>query len=182
MDGGSCVFGVDRRSSDLDETAIRAFLRDEYPKLVGAVGLSCGSADAAEDAVQEALVRAWERSERGERIESLRAWVAVVAMNLSRSRWRRARAESRAWAASPPAEATVSDDDAIDVRRALRRLPPREREATVLRFYLGLDVEDVARAMGVSPGTVKTSLHRARGALARSLERSEPEEAPHGGR
>ncbi|MGH2547632.1 MAG: RNA polymerase sigma factor, partial [Actinomycetota bacterium] len=167
----------------LDETTIRAFLRDEYPRLVGAVGLACGSAATAEDSVQEALARAWERSERGERIESLRAWVAVVAINLGRSRWRRARAESRAWAASAPAEARASDDEeALDVRRALHRLPARQREATVLRFYLGLDVEEVAGAMGVSAGTVKTSLHRARGALARTLRQPEPEEAPDRGR
>ncbi|MGH2695773.1 MAG: sigma-70 family RNA polymerase sigma factor, partial [Actinomycetota bacterium] len=70
----------------------------------------------------------------------------------------------------------------LDVRRALHRLPARQREATVLRFYLGLDVEEVARAMGVSAGTVKTSLHRARGALARSLRQPEPEEAPDRGR
>jgi RNA polymerase sigma-70 factor, ECF subfamily len=145
------------------------------------VDLACGSAATAEDAVQEALARAWERSERGEQIQSLRAWVAVVAMNLSRSRWRRARAERRAWAASAPVEPRASDDEeAIDVRRALRALPARQREATVLRYYLGLDVDEVAGAMGVSSGTVKTSLHRARGALARSLR--QPEEAPNSGR
>ncbi|HYZ10538.1 MAG TPA: sigma-70 family RNA polymerase sigma factor [Actinomycetota bacterium] len=165
----------------MDETAIRGFLRDEYPKLVGAVGLACGSSATAEDAVQEALARAWERSERGERIESLRAWVAVVAMNLSRSRWRRVRAERRALAASVPVEVRATDDEEVlDVRRALRDLPPRQREATVLRYYLGLDVEEVARAMGISVGTVKTSLHRSRGALARSLR--QPEEAPDRGR
>ena len=51
---------------------------------MAAVSLACGSRAAAEDAVQEALARAWERSERGEHIESLRAWVMKVAINLVR--------------------------------------------------------------------------------------------------
>jgi len=48
--------------------------------------LVCGSMPAAEDAVQEALARAWERSERGQDIGSLPAWVTTVARNLLRDR------------------------------------------------------------------------------------------------
>ena len=77
----------------LSEADIREFLDTAYPRLVTAVALVSGSRAAAEDAVQEALARAWERSERGERIESLPAWVTRVAMNLSKSRLRRLRAE-----------------------------------------------------------------------------------------
>ena len=82
----------------LDDTTIREFLRDDYPRLVNAVALLTGDLPAAEDAVQEALVRAWIRSDRGDVIDSLPAWVAVVAMNLTRSGWRRATAERRAGA------------------------------------------------------------------------------------
>jgi RNA polymerase sigma-70 factor (ECF subfamily) len=77
----------------VDETEIRLFLRDTYPRLLGAIALVTGDLAAAEDAVQEAIVRAWERSERGERIDALDRWVAAVAMNLSRSRLRRLRVE-----------------------------------------------------------------------------------------
>src|SRR5204863_7296044 len=80
----------------LDEQAIRSFLATDYPRLVAGVALMCGSRAAAEDAVQEALARAWERTERGERIESLRAWVTKVAINLVRSGFRRRMAERRA--------------------------------------------------------------------------------------
>src|SRR5688500_14667093 len=66
------------------------------PRVVNAVALASGSYPAAEDAVQEALVRAWIRSERGERLESLPAWVAAVALNQTRSGWRRTMAERRA--------------------------------------------------------------------------------------
>src|SRR6266508_239786 len=80
----------------LDEQTIRTFLATDYPRLVAAVSLACGSRAAAEDAVQEALARAWERSERGEHIDSLRAWVMKVAINLVRSGFRRKLAERRA--------------------------------------------------------------------------------------
>ena len=80
----------------LDDTTIREFLRDDYPRLVNAVALLTGDLPSAEDAVQDALVRAWIRSDRGDIIDSLPAWVAVVAMNLTRSGWRRVAAASDA--------------------------------------------------------------------------------------
>ncbi|MGZ8611583.1 MAG: RNA polymerase sigma factor [Actinomycetota bacterium] len=57
----------------VDEIALREFLHTRYPHLVAAVALACGSRPAAEDAVQEALLRVWERSEKGENIESMNA-------------------------------------------------------------------------------------------------------------
>lgn len=171
-----------RKELRLDEPTIRMFLATEYPKLVAAVGLIAGSRAAGEDAVQEALARAWERSERGERIESLGAWVTTAATNLARSRWRRLRAERRArerivsMAAGAPGTAEGpgrSAELAMDLRRALDGLPKRQREATVLHYYLGHDVAAVARLLGVSDGTIKTSLHRARRALGEALGEKE---------
>jgi DNA-directed RNA polymerase specialized sigma24 family protein len=69
----------------VDEVAIGEFLHTSYPRLVAAVALTSGSRPAAEDAVQEALIRAWERSDKGEEIASLEGWVATVALNLARS-------------------------------------------------------------------------------------------------
>src|SRR3989442_3147294 len=123
-----------RGATPLDEDTIREFLAAEYPRLVAAIALVSGSRSAAEDAVQEALARAWERSERGERIESLRAWVTTVALNLVRSGFRRLRAERKARArlTEPPGPSPmVSVEDLVDVRRALATLPRRQREATV---------------------------------------------------
>jgi len=161
----------------LDDTTIREFLRDDYPRLVNAVALLTGDVSAAEDAVQEALVRAWIRSDRGDIIASLPAWVAVTAMNVTRSRWRRVTAERRARALF--ASATPSDDvgaDRVDVERALAGLPRRQRQISVLRYFLQLDTREVADALGVSEGTVKNSLSKARTALATSLRIDEQEE------
>ena len=87
---------VERELELIDEIAIREFLHGDYPRLVAGVAMVAGSRPAAEDAVQEALARAWERSERGEEIESLTAWVTAVSLNLARSRLRRVVAERRA--------------------------------------------------------------------------------------
>jgi DNA-directed RNA polymerase specialized sigma24 family protein len=156
-----CRTGDGEEATTLDDQTIRAFLREEAPRLVAALGLISGSREAAEDALQEALARAWERSERGEEIRSLGAWVTTVALNLARNSARRGR---------------------FDLGRALAALPLRQREVTVLRYYLDLDVRAIADSLGVHEGTVKTSLHRARRALAAELGADETEEVAHDGR
>ncbi|HJS26872.1 MAG TPA: sigma-70 family RNA polymerase sigma factor [Actinomycetota bacterium] len=161
----------------VDEVAIREFLHTAYPRLVAAIALSCGSRPAAEDAVQEALLRAWERSEEGEEIDSLNAWVTTVAMNLARSGLRRLRSERRAKARLSGPSPARDADRAIDVERALATLPRRQREAVVLRYYLQFDTREVGRALGIDEGTVKSTLSRARAALARELGVTEAEEA-----
>jgi RNA polymerase sigma-70 factor (ECF subfamily) len=165
----------------VNEIALREFLHTSYPRLVAAVALAGGSRAAAEDAVQEALLRAWERSDRGEQVESLDAWVATVALNLSRSALRRLRSERRSKArlrASGWADDhALSSDRAVDVDRALAGLPRRQREAVVLRYYLQMDTREVATVLRVSEGTVKSTLSRARTALAAALGTDESEEA-----
>jgi RNA polymerase sigma factor (sigma-70 family) len=162
----------------LDDETIREFLETSYPRLVAAVALVAGNRDAAEDAVQEALARAWERPAGAERIDSLAAWVTRVSLNLSKSRLRCIRAEARArdrlGAMRDPVP--TSSASRTDVERALRRISRRQREVTVLRYYLGMDVAEIAGVLGVSDGTVKTQLFRARRALAELLGEEEDEE------
>jgi RNA polymerase sigma factor (sigma-70 family) len=155
----------------LDEAEIRGFLSRDYPRLVNAVALASGSYPAAEDAVQEALVRAWMRSERGERVESLPAWVVAVALNETRSGWRRALAERRARRRLPERSVSVvaPSEDHIDVARALEALPRRQREVAVLRYLLEMSTAEVAAALGITQGTVKSSLARARAHLVETL-------------
>ena len=139
--------------------------------------LVTGDRAAAEDAVHEALARAWERSARGQHIESLPAWVTRVAMNLSRSQLRRLRVESRATQRMGEKELTSGDaNDRSEIGSAVAELPRRQREVTVLRYYLGFDIAEIASLLRVSEGTVKTSLHRARHALAAALGETFDEE------
>ena len=160
-----------RRDAQLDEAEIRGFLARDYPRLVNAVALASGSYPAAEDAVQEALVRAWIRSERGEGVESLPAWVAAVALNLTRSGWRRTMAERRARRRLPERSgAATPSEEHMDVARALEALPRRQREVAVLRYLLEMSTAEVAAALGIAEGTVKSSLARARAHLAEALQ------------
>jgi RNA polymerase sigma-70 factor (ECF subfamily) len=154
----------------VDEADVRLFLRDGYARLVSAVALVTGDLTTAEDAVQEAVVRAWERSDRGEQIVALDRWVAAVAMNLSRSGLRRLRVERLA-RPRLVAAATIDapSEVAVDVRRALAALPRRQRETAVLRYYLDLSTEEIAEAMNTSEGTVKSQLFKARAHLADAL-------------
>jgi len=166
----------------LDEVTIREFLATTYPRLVAGVALITGTRATAEDAVQEALARAWERSERGEQIESLPAWVTRVAMNLSKSKLRRMRVEAKhrdVVISTSVADSDTESDSRIDIRRALADLPHRQREVTVLRYYLGLNVLEIAQTLELNEGTVKTSLFRARKALAAALGEPAEEENDH---
>ena len=78
---------------------------------------------------------------------------------------------------APSADVTDASDHGIDVARALERLPRRQREAVVLRYYLQFDTKEIAEAMGVHDGTVKSTLARARATLAVELDIDRNEEA-----
>jgi RNA polymerase sigma factor (sigma-70 family) len=160
---------------------IERFVDGDYGRVVGAVALVCGDRARAEDAVQEALAKAWlSRST----IQSLTPWVTRVALNEVRSRFRRLGAERRAYdrlTAQVVDGGSVADDpEALFDQRllhALVGLSPGQRSVVVLHYLLDQSVDDVARTLGVHSGTVKTSLHRARAALRQALE---PEEVSHG--
>jgi RNA polymerase sigma-70 factor (ECF subfamily) len=114
--------------------------------------------------------RAWEQLKRGHVIDVLEAWVRTVALNVARGRFRRQKTEKRAQ--SRLLSLGVADRDAtavLDVRRALATLPRRQREITVLFYFLDLPVEEIAQELRVAPGTVRATLHRSRHALAELL-------------
>jgi len=168
--------------STVDDDRIRAFVAGEYRQVVATVELVCGSLATAEDAVQEALARAWEQETRGHEILRLGAWVTTVALNLARSQMRRWRCERRARERLAPLQRSVPDAPAASgeahaVREALRDLPRRQREVTALRYYLGLDVGEIADALGIAEGTVKAMLFRARQSLAVALDDEPPARA-----
>lgn len=155
-----------------------SFVETEYSQVVASVALMTGDSDGAEDAVQDALAALWQRQD-GFRPDNVAAWVTVVAANGSRSTLRRRGAEARAFERLGPS-ATASNDDAASrvsdaglISAALAELPDRQRQIAVL-YYLGdHSVHDIAVALEVSDGTVKTQLSRARTTLRASLERGD---------
>jgi RNA polymerase sigma-70 factor (ECF subfamily) len=129
-----------------------------------------GSDQLAEDAVAEAFTRAYSRWPKVRAMESRTGWVYVVALNYARTAARGRRRESlfedvpaRASDARPGPEPTDP------VWEAVRQLAPSARMAIALRYIADLPEAEVARLMGVTRGTVATTLHRARRALAESL-------------
>jgi RNA polymerase sigma factor (sigma-70 family) len=65
--------------------------------------------------------------------------------------------------------AMISGEERREVMEVLRRLPSRQREALVLRFYLDLDAEEIAATMGISPSTVRSATYRALVSLGRMI-------------
>jgi RNA polymerase sigma-70 factor (ECF subfamily) len=159
-----------------DEEELAQFVAAEYRGLVAALSLVCGDRSTAEDAVQEALARAVIAQRRG-RIDSLPAWVRVVALNQLRNRWRSKSREKKATQLLRDTQVPSGADDEIersmDLTTALATLSPRQREAVALHYRLGLSVAETARAMQVTDGTVKTLLSRARAGLGVALSDGE---------
>ncbi|HEX7133350.1 MAG TPA: sigma-70 family RNA polymerase sigma factor [Iamia sp.] len=152
--------------------------RRVHPRLVGALRLYLGDAELARELAQDTLVRVVERGAEVTAMDRPEGWVFRVAFNLARSRLRRLGAERRAHARSGPDRRDAVPVDvaaAVAVQRALALLPPRQRQAVVLRFYGDLPVAEVARAMGCRPGTVKAHLHQGLAALRLAGLADDPE-------
>lgn len=158
---------------------LQQFLDDHYQRVVGSVSMITGDRSNAEDAVQDAIVKAWNR--RDEPIDRLVAWITVVASNEAKSGRRREAAKQRATDRLTDQATTGEQPPLFDeeLSAALRDLPIRERQAAVLFYVFDLAVTDVASAMSVSEGTIKTLLSRARGHLADALD--SPGEISNGG-
>lgn len=158
----------------LTYTSPEAVFRANYTRLVRALALAWGGdTESAADAVQDAFARLIVNWDRVSTYDDPAAWVRHVAVNNLRGRRRslarRARALLRL--AGEPRETTAPPPGPPDELTAqLRALPERQRTATALHYVAGLTVNDVARAMKISPGSVNQHLHRARAALRVTME------------
>ena len=147
---------------------LEQFCSSARRRLVGALSLYLGDAGVAEELANEALLRAVDRWADVRLMTNPDGWVHTVAFNLARSRFRRLAAERRAHARLAKHDTSVGqpdDADALAVRAALTRLPPRQRQAIVCRYYLDMSAADTAAAMGCSVGTVKVHLRSALASL-----------------
>jgi RNA polymerase sigma-70 factor (sigma-E family) len=130
---------------------------------------------AAEDVVQEAFCSLYRRWDHLDDADSAMRYLRVSVLNGCRSVLRRRAVRRRVLLASQPtavsAEAVVLDgEEREEVARAVGRLPVRQREAVVLRYYLDLSDEQIGQVMGIRPGTVRSTAHRALEALGRALK------------
>jgi RNA polymerase sigma-70 factor, ECF subfamily len=129
-----------------------------------------GDQGEAEDAVQEAYARAWQRWDSVSRMDDPVSWVRVVAYRIKVSSWRAAVRRTVAHRRhGPPADLPDLSPDTVALVAALRRIPEAQRRAIVLYHLAGLTVEQVAAEVGAPAGTVKARLSRGRAALAQVL-------------
>jgi RNA polymerase sigma-70 factor (ECF subfamily) len=149
-----------------------AVFSEHYERLVRTLTVIAGDVHAAEDAVQGAFVKAHLRWRRISRYDDPAGWVRRVAINAlrddhrRRSRGRRVidRLRSRA-------ELSTEPDEIDEFDRLLAALPRQQRAATALHYVDGLSIAEIATALDVAPGTVKSHLHDARRRLRPVLER-----------
>lgn len=157
------------------QESFREFVANRSPALLRlAVLLSGGDRHAAEDQLQNALIKA---AGRWHRIDEPEAYVRQVLYRQQVSRWRLRWPHRETTVAAPPeptandaghGDATGAAELRIVVRQALARLTARQRTVLVLRYFEDLPEAEVARLLGCSVGTVRSTNHRALDKLRRA--------------
>jgi RNA polymerase sigma factor (sigma-70 family) len=153
---------VSAEDSDAFAQAIRPLLPVAHRLAYGMLQ----SSPEAEDAVQEAVLKAWRALHRLRAGSELRPWFLAIVANQCRQQRR-----SRWWSVVKRADmpetgvADPSPEAATDLRLALSRLSRDQRLALVLRYYLDLPFEEVGSTLGVSAKAAKSRVHRALGRL-----------------
>ncbi|MGO8948329.1 MAG: RNA polymerase sigma factor [Ktedonobacterales bacterium] len=176
-------------------TSFAAIVPQHASAMLRVAAALVGTAEA-EDAVQEASMRAWQSWSSLRSLEAVRPWLLQITVNVCRG-WRRGlKGQQQAHLQALPEESdpqyrhllALLDADpgtslhtgALDLRAAVNALPSDLRLVVVLRFYVGLDASEIGEALSIPAGTVRSRLHRAllqmrerllpAGHLARSMQ------------
>lgn len=144
------------------------FYRTERDRLVRAMALTLGDVSFAADAVDEAMARAFGKWRTVGDYGNPQGWVYRVGLNWARSRLRRTRREAIGLVPSVPVWDPEVPDPGLWER--VEALPSHQRSVVVLRYYLDWSISQIADAMGIRTGTVKSRLHRALAELRTSVE------------
>ncbi|MER7440624.1 SigE family RNA polymerase sigma factor [Micromonospora avicenniae] len=156
---------------DASDEEYVAYLSARLPALHRLAYSLCGNADQADDLVQEAATRLFERWSRASRADDVDAYVRAIVVRLFLDGRRRGWWRIRLFAAPP--DVRRSEDRGVEERTVLRdalaQVPPRQRAVLVLRFLYDLPVDEVARSLGCSAGTVKSQTSHGLAAMRRLL-------------
>lgn len=152
-----------------EQGEFEAWYRALHPRLLASLILITGNGEAAREATDEAFTRAYQHWRRVSRMASPDAWTFTVARNVARRGARRARQERNllrveAAGANPAVPAPAGEAWAL-----VASLPERQRTAVVLRHVADLTEPEIARVMGITRGTVSTTLADAHRALKAQL-------------
>lgn len=166
-----------------DKGAFCDLLERHRPMLVALCRRMMGSGELTDDAVQEAVLQALLSLDRIRRPDRFGPWLAGIGLNVCR-RWLRERArDCWSWEAvhggrsvlpdvglePGPEELAEATDLSERVRSVVADLPQGQRAAVILFYLSGLTYAETAELLGIKVGTVRTRLHKARGALRRRL-------------
>ncbi|HEY8324101.1 MAG: RNA polymerase sigma factor [Ktedonobacterales bacterium] len=149
-----------------------------HTELMARVAAALVGASDAEDAAQEALVRAWRAWPGLRDAEATRPWLMQITVNVCRSQLRqhglRARfddlSESEPLSTQELAPGTVDHVNALDLRRAIVALDDDMRVVIALRFYAGMDSTEIGELLGIAPATIRGRLRRALLRLRQTLD------------
>lgn len=174
QEGGSDRELMDRLRAG-DREALAPLMARHYRRVYRIALSYLRQPDDALDVVQECFVKAYQNAGRWDGAAEAGPWLARIAVNLSIDRWRRNKRRQQTF--TPLGEgdhdgALATVDHGLErsiagreagerLQRALATLPDRQRAVVVLRHYQDLSLDEIARTLGMSLGTVKSSLHRA---------------------
>lgn len=156
------------------DPSFEAWYEAEHPRLIATLLLVTGNLDVAAEAVDEACARALARWSRVCTMTSPEAWTYRVAVNVANRRWRRLALEQRFLRRQRPVVLVPPPGE--EAWLVVRDLPPRQRTAVVLRHVADLTEVDIAAVMGVTRGTVSSTLTAAHRTLADHLASERYEE------
>ncbi len=147
-----------------DETALIALI-DRYAASMHAYLLRhSGSREDADDLLQETWVRVARSAKSFDTARRFRSWIYGIATNLARDLFRRRVTKERALrtlATNPPATAGADSADRGELRARIAELPENMRAVLLLRYYEGMSEAEMAEALEIPRGTVKSRLHAA---------------------
>lgn len=162
---------------DPHPTDFDAFFERHHVDMTRALALALGDDELGRDAAAEGFTRALQRWRKVGRYDNPAGWVYRAGLNWARSRRRKTRREIGGWdpelgadGSDEPLGAAVEPDLAL--RAALRDLSHDHRDVVIARYVLDWSEADIAAALHVPPGTVKSRLHRALDHLATLVPRS----------
>jgi RNA polymerase sigma-70 factor (sigma-E family) len=159
---GACYNEMIQSAAVSATVEFEEFFADRYRSASRFAFLLTGSSAVAEELAQDAFLQMFRRWAD---IRDPRAYLTRALVSGARS-WGR---KERRRTVDPPDRSVEHDSDAIAVRDALWGLPARQREALVLRYFLGCLDREIAEAMGCPVGTVKSLLHRGLANLKETL-------------
>lgn len=176
------------RDSDPDQALIQAMARGDIqaldelyarhaPMLIGFLSARLNNRQIAEEILQDVMLAAWENAAAFEGRSKVKTWLLTIARNRAINAYRKRRVPQMQLddafelqsEDTGPMEATLRADQQEAVRAAIQELPDEQREVLILVFYHQLSGPEVAEVLGISQGTVKSRLHRAKTALKRIL-------------